>query len=147
VRSHQHTLTPSERERGDIAGGVGADAGVGVRVRAGVGDLEGNSLPENRAYFVLEPKELEAKLSQLALRLDRMSKDDDVTEEGAEFVGVRKNVHGQARSASLSPFPVLGLVADGGSGAAADTHTRSDLQASALSTTVRLCLFLFTAIS
>jgi hypothetical protein len=139
VRSHPHALTLPNRERDAISGGVG-DAGVGVGVRAGVGDLlQGDSLPENRTFFVLEPKELEAKLSQLALRQDSMSMDDDVTKEGAEFVGVRKNGDGQARSAPLSPFHVSGLVADGGSGAAiADTHPRSDLYASALSTTVRL---------
>jgi hypothetical protein len=138
VRSHPHALTLPKRERDDISGGVG-DAGVGMGVRAGVGDLGGDSLPENRTFFVLEPKELEAKLSQLALRQDRMSKDDYVTKEGAEFVGVRKNGDGKARSASLSLFPVSGLVADGGSeAAAAETHTRSDSHASALSTTVCL---------
>ena len=132
---------------------------MGVGVRAGVGDLERDSLPENRTFFFLEPKDLEAKLSRLALRQDRMSKDDDVTKEGAEFVDMWKNGNGGEESC-LSPFPVSGIVEDGGSGAAvadggsgaaaADIHTpththkRSDLHASALSTTVRLsdCLFL-----
>ena len=86
-----------------------------------------SGVPASRSGFVLEAKQLEAKLSVLALRQQDVFGVSDAEDNGRGSIGERTSEDGLPRNSAVwdSDTPV-------------DTRTRSESHAAALSTTVRL---------
>jgi hypothetical protein len=86
-----------------------------------------SGVPASRSGFVLEAKQLEAKLSVLALGQQDVFGVSDAEDNGRGSIGERTSEDGLPRNSAVwdSDTPV-------------DTRTRSESHAAALSTTVRL---------
>lgn len=141
------TKSPRERERAeakgiaigdtDARGRNGSSRCPGVLSDDVPTDVHGVTVPVSRSGFVLEPKQLEAKLSILALQQQGVFGASDASDKGGGSM--------EGRASEEDGLP--GNASDLDSGAAVDPRTRSDSRASALSTTVCLCGVLVCVIS
>ena len=133
-----HKKSPGERELADEKGNArGWEGSKRERVYSeresvysescSVASAVVSGVPASRSGFVLEAKQLEAKLSVLALGQQDVFGVSDAEDNGRGSIGERTSEDGLPRNSAVwdSDTPV-------------DTRTRSESHAAALSTTVRL---------